>query len=324
MMALWPSRARRNPAGRAARIFRSALYVILAGGLGVTIHLGISLANLANEPGKTMLTAAKRPPGGSLVICGGGGLPDPIIERFLDLAGGASAARIVVIPTAHKIADTPEVSRSLEVWKKHGVSSVVLLHTRSRKQADDPAFVRSLTEATGVWLGGGVQHMLAEPYLGTEVERQLKALLARGGVIGGTSAGAAVMSRVMIASGRTSAILGEGFDFLPGTIIDQHFLKRSRINRLWSAVQQRPDLIGLGIDEKTALVVDIRAHRFSVVGQSFVVVCVPDAKKTGSGKEPSRPFSPVTILNPGDEADLAAFRTDPDRAVVSAIDFNAL
>ena len=83
-----------------------------------------------------------------------------------------------------------------------GRASVQLLHTRSQDEANDPAFCRPLDEATGVWIGGGTQTRLSESYVDTEVERQLKALLARGGVIGGTSAGAAIMTRVMITGGR--------------------------------------------------------------------------------------------------------------------------
>ena len=110
------------------------------------------------------------------------------------------------------------------------------------EQANDAEFVRPLAEATGVWFGGGDQVVLTEAYLGTEVERQLEgAVLARGGVIGGTSAGAAVMTRVMIAGGRTKADVGEGFDFLPGAVVDQHFLKRNRIERLLGVLSAPPE-----------------------------------------------------------------------------------
>ena len=122
----------------------------------------------------------------------------------------------MIIPTAHGSADGPDVSKALLPWNGRHVASVQLLHTRSRKEADDPQFVDLPTKATGVWIGGGRQDLIVNAYLGTEVETQLMALLARGGVIGGTSAGAAVMSRVMISSGRTEAKLGQGFDFLPG------------------------------------------------------------------------------------------------------------
>ncbi len=255
--------------------------------------------------------------GGSLVICGGGAIPDRVRDKFLELAGG-SRARIVVIPTAHAVADSPGVGALLDPWKaRPSVASLELLHTRSRETADDADFVRPLTTATGVWLGGGLQTSLTAAYLGTEVERQLNALLERGGVIGGTSAGAAVMTRVMISRGRTRAEVAQGFGFLPGAVVDQHFLKRNRMARLLSVVTDHPDLIGLGIDERTALVVQIRSRILKVIGESYVVACVPG---------PVNQSPRLEILKPGDEANLATLRTadDPALAIASEIDLDAL
>ncbi len=192
-------------------------------------------------------------------------------------------------------------------------------------------YVRPLREATGVWIGGGKQQFLTDAYLGTEVERQLKALLERGGVIGGTSAGAAVMTRVMINSGRTEAKLGQGFDFLPGAVVDQHFLKRNRLPRLLGVLRKHPDLIGLGIDEQTALVVDVRGKRIHVIGNSYVVACVPESSTSKAG-DPSLVPTPVPgpttarleILKPGDEADLATLRSLSSGGVMPGIDLEAL
>src|SRR5207302_6337873 len=117
----------------------------------------------------------------------------------------------------------------VEAWKKRGAASVTLLHTRSRATANDASFCQPLAEATGVWLGGGDQSKLVSAYRGTAVESELHKLLRRGGVIGGTSAGAAVMSGPMIAGGNMPARLGQGFGFLPGGIVDQHFLRRNRM-----------------------------------------------------------------------------------------------
>jgi len=188
-------------------------------------------------------------------------------------------------------------------------ASVTMLHTRSPQEANDPAFVKPLREATGVWIGGGDQSLLSKAYVGTEVERQLKALLDRGGVIGGSSAGAAVMTRVMIATGRTKAILGQGFDFLPGAVVDQHFLRRNRMERLLGVLSSHPELVGLGIDEQTALVVDVREHHLSVIGNSYVVACMPD--------KDSRQFPRLRFLKPGDQTDLANLKT-PRVAAVAA------
>ncbi len=208
---------------------------------------------------------------GSLVIAGGGQLPDAVYARFLELAGG-EAARLVLIPTASATADTADAEQLLAPWKDRKPASVVVLHTRSRQTADDPKFVAPLREATGVWFGGGQQSRIADAYVGTAVERELHALLRRGGVLGGTSAGAAVMSRCMIAGGNPEAKVAQGFDFLPGAVIDQHFLKRERKPRLVGMLAKHPGLVGIGIDEGTALVV--RGRRLQVLGESTVTVCL--------------------------------------------------
>jgi cyanophycinase len=233
---------------------------------------------------------------GKLVLCGGGKLPDTVRDRFLELAGGAKA-RLVIIPTAGTGADGPEAAGSLDFWKALHPASAVLLHTRDRHKADEADFVQPLTEATGVWLDGGQQTRLAEAYLGTAVERELRQLLQRGGVIGGTSAGTAVMTQVMIEEGNPHARLGSGFGWLPGAVVDQHFLKRNRVDRLFGVLEGYPGLVGLGIDEQTALVAEGR--RLRVLGDSYVTVCLP----AGAGRRAS-----VQVLKPGDEADLIALQ----------------
>jgi len=304
--------------GPAPRKYRVLLYGMILTGAGVLATLqgaNLTILALAAPPEKVLL-ARPLSHGGALVICGGGGMPESIRDRFLELAGGPEA-RIVIIPTAHQVADGPGVEAVLEPWKEKGVASVTLFHTRSRDAANDAEFVRPLSEATGVWFGGGRQNWLTEAYLGTEVERQLKALLARGGVIGGTSAGAAVMTRVMIARGRTKADVAQGFDFLPGAVVDQHFLKRNRLGRLLSVLTDHPDLIGLGIDERTALVVNVRSHLVNVIGDSYVVACVP-----GPEGHPAR----LEILKPGDEASLVRLKEvdDPSLAIAHSLELESL
>lgn len=210
---------------------------------------------------------------GSLVIVGGGAMPDAVRERFVALAGGKSA-RIVVVPTASEDADKPDTAESyLQAWRRLEPAALGLLHTRSRERADRADFTRPIDEATAVWFSGGDQNRLIEAYRGTATEHAFRALLARGGVIGGTSAGAAVMSEVMIRGGNPRAEVGPGFGFVRNAVVDQHFLRRSRFDRLYDVVAERPGLIGLGIDEGTALV--IQGDRWSVVGRSFVVAIDP-------------------------------------------------
>ncbi|MEE2826987.1 MAG: cyanophycinase [Planctomycetota bacterium] len=230
---------------------------------------------------------------GKLVIAGGGGLPVSITDSFIELAGG-DQSKIVVIPTASQRADQPDRGETQRLWRERGAGAVVRLHTRSREEADEEAFVAPLRTATGVWFSGGSQSRITEVYLGTQVEAELNALLQRGGVIGGSSAGAAIMSKVMIAGGNPMAKTSAGFGFLPDTVVDQHFLRRNRVNRLLGVLHQHPGLVGIGIDEGTALVCSGDALR--VVGQSYVTLWLPRP-----GKLPVQ----VEVLKPGDTTSLA-------------------
>lgn len=214
--------------------------------------------------------------GGSLIISGGGRLPPEIRQRFVELAGGASA-RIVVIPAF--AADEKQQTGLCDVWRPFGVANVRVLQANTREDADRPEFSESLKTATGVWLSGGQQEWLATRYAGSRVESELQSLVKHGGVIGGSSAGAAVMSKVMIEQGLDTAVLKAGLDLLPDAVIDQHFLKRSRLNRLLRVLESRPELIGFGIDEGTALVVQVSKGRLGVLGDSYVMVCVPHTEK---------------------------------------------
>ncbi len=216
-------------------------------------------------------------PKGSLVIVGGGGMPDSVRKKFIELAGGKEKARIVVIPTASEDADAkgPELDEFLEPWRKQGVAAPKLVHTRSRERGNDPEFTRSIDEATGVWFSGGDQSRITEAYLGTKTEQAFRRVLERGGVIGGTSAGAAIMSKVMITGGGEKATVGSGLGYVPGAVFDQHALKRSRVNRLLGVLADHPGLIGIAVDESTALVV--KGDGWQVLGRSYVVFCRPAA-----------------------------------------------
>lgn len=226
--------------------------------------LGIVLA-LAS----LVLTSAARgnSPSGTLLICGGGKLPPVIYHKFHELAGGDDA-RLVVIPTAGE--KEPDVESIVEAWRGRGFVSVQVLHTRDRELADTPEFAEPLRQADAVWISGGQQSRLAKVYAGGPVERELQALVGRGGVIGGTSAGAAIQSRVMIASGNPDPKISTGFDLAPGVVIDQHFLVRNRVNRLLTALSQHPDKLGVGIDEGTAI--EVHGHTATVLGESFAIV----------------------------------------------------
>ncbi len=227
----------------------------------VQIVYFLSTCSTADEPARP----------GTLVVVGGGKIPDELREEFMRLAGG-KAAKLVIVPTASQSADRKEEEEGyLSPWRKYAPAKLTLLHTRSRDRADSPEFLKPIIEATAVWLGGGDQVDLVAAYRGTAVEREFKAVLKRGGVIGGTSAGAAVMSDVMIEGGNPKAKVGRGFGFMTNAVVDQHFLKRSRVNRLLGVISDHPHLIGIGIDEGTAFL--LQGNEWSVVGQSYVVAC---------------------------------------------------
>lgn len=232
---------------------------------------------------------------GALVLCGGGPLPESIRKEFVELAGGEDA-KLVVIPTACDDPDLPVVSPALaDLWKSRGIKDVTVFHTRAAAEANDEKFVEPLRNATAVWIGGGKQTLLAAAYSRTRVERELQALLERGGVIGGTSAGAACQSKVMIV--RAKVWETPGFDLIPGVIVDQHFLVRNRKQRLLDVLAQYPTHVGFGVDEAAALVV--RGRSLKCVGDGTVTLCLAASK--------TRPVREL-VLKPGQAADLTALR----------------
>lgn len=248
------------------------------------------------------------PENGSLVIAGGG-LRDPaIFERFLDLAGGPQAP-VVVIPTAGGAKTYNPQWSGLARYRKLGARNLTVLHTYNRGEADREAFVEPLRRARGVWFPGGRQWRLADAYLGTKVHEELRSLLARGGVIGGSSAGATIQGSYL-ARGDTETntiMMGdhqEGFGFLQNAAIDQHLLRRNRQFDLLEVIRAHPRLLGIGIDENTAIVVS--GGRFEVIGQSYVAIYDAERRIDTGGD--------FYFLAPGDRYDLAArqaFRERP-------------
>ncbi len=251
-------------------------------------------------PNKTTLempapTEAPLPFKGSLVMVGGGKIPDSVFEAFVKRAGD----RLVVIPTASDSADRQPAANIINAWHKRGIANVMVLHTHFRSEANDPTFADPLRHATAVWMTGGDQKRLTDAYRDTLVEKELHALLERGGAVGGTSAGAVVMAKLMVLKSNDADHLAEGFGFLPNAVVDPHFLKRSRIDRLHEILTRYPGRFGIGIDEGTAAILD--QDSISVVGNSVVILCHHSA--------PERPAS-TRVLNPGTGASLAAEAND--------------
>ncbi|MEQ9301126.1 MAG: cyanophycinase [Cyclobacteriaceae bacterium] len=214
------------------------------------------------------------PEKGSLVIVGGGQVGPEIINKFIELAGGPNA-KIVVIPTAAGRAKYDESNNSYQLFKKAGATNLTLLHTDDPNVANTPKFTAPLKNADAVWFGGGRQWRLVDSYGDTESEELFWKVLDRGGVIGGSSAGATIQGSYL-ARGDTEnnqIMMGdheEGFGFVENIAIDQHVLARNRQFDLFEIIREKPELLGIGIDESTAVVV--KKNRFEVIGQSYVLI----------------------------------------------------
>lgn len=238
------------------------------------------------------------PERGSLVIVGGAMRDPAILERFIQLAGGPEAP-IVVIPTAGGAETYDESWGGLRRFREAGIKNLTLLHTYDREEANTEEFVNPLKEAMGVFFSGGRQWRLADSYLNTLTHRELCKLLGRGGVIGGSSAGATIQGSYL-ARGDTKAntiMMGdhiEGLGFLKNTAIDQHLLKRNRHFDLLEIIESRPELLGIGIDEDTAIVVT--GDRFDVIGQGYVAIY--------DSRSHIPPAGPFYFLAPGDRFNL--------------------
>ena len=215
------------------------------------------------------------PARGSLVVCGGGKLSPDIVNEFISLAGGLNAT-IVYIPTAGDANDFPADYAQKSAFFKAGAKNLVLLHTRDRNVADTEAFAAPLRKAGGVWFEGGRQWRLVDSYLNTRTERELFALLARGGVIGGSSAGATIQGSYLVRGARegNTVMMAKGYEqglgFLRGVAVDQHLLKRHRENDLLPVIAAHPALLGIGLDEGMAIVV--HGDEAKVIGPSKVAI----------------------------------------------------
>jgi cyanophycinase len=193
-------------------------------------------------------------PNGTLCLVGGGDVTDAIRSVFTRRGKPrAQRSQLVVIPTASIDAESESDTTWKEPWLESGFDDITVVHTRDRVTAESDEFAGQFDAATAVWITGGDQRRLGETYAGTATEAALQKVIERGGIVGGTSAGAAFASRIMIAGGTAEPTLSTGADLLPNAIIDQHFSQRNRSTRLAAATSQNPEAVGLGIDESTAV-----------------------------------------------------------------------
>lgn len=252
------------------------------------------------------------PQNGSLVIVGGGGAGPDIIDTFIELAGGRDAP-IVFITTANPGLTQEEREAKTALLKNRGAVDVTALHTMDPEEANTESFVAPLRNARGVWFGGGRQWHIVDSYENTLVEKLLWQVLERGGVIGGSSAGATIQGSYLARGDtRNNQIMTgdheKGFGYLKNVAIDQHHLARNRHFDMFSILEKYPDLLGLGIDEGTALIV--KGDVFEVIGRSYVTVydgTFWSSEGIGRKEVPDK-SSRFYFLKPGDRYDLAERR----------------
>ncbi len=245
------------------------------------------------------------PAQGTLVIQGGGSDEGTgIFETFINKAGGLGA-KIVVVPTAAGNR-TPDgqirafnEDQVLARWRKRGATNVHMLHTHDPKVADTPEFAKVLLDANAVWFDGGRQWNIVDSYANTLTLREFHKVLERGGVIGGSSAGATIQGDYLV----RGAIAGpeimmtpepeheHGFAFLRKVAIDQHINTRNRWDDLIPVIKKYPNLLGIGLSEGTAIVVT--GDRFEVIGKWKVAI--------HDNTRPYQPWEkPYYVLSPGD------------------------
>jgi cyanophycinase len=228
---------------------------------------------------------------GPLVVAGGGTTGGEIVSRTLEISGG-SAAIVAVLPQSSAVSDAGD--GSVQMWLKAGAKEAY------KVSFDDRAAARRAVErATLIWMPGGSQSRFMDAIAGTGLDDVIRVRHEAGTTVGGTSAGAAVLSKVMITgdsdlqsitAGKT--VTRAGLGLWPDVIVDQHFLRRQRVNRLISAVLDRPSLVGVGIDESTAVIV--RGTAFEVIGKSTVVVV--DGRRGAVAETPPAAVSAGTGL----------------------------
>lgn len=220
---------------------------------------------------------------GRLLIIGGGERTDEIMQKFIHLAGGKEAV-VVIFPMASSVPEEvgPEYVKQM---KGLGVKDAFYLNINA-DAANQDSTVAKLKDVTAVFYSGGDQVLLTAALLNTKVQKRVEEIYRNGGVVGGTSAGAAVMSKIMITGNEllnkdTTASFftltkgnvetKEGFGFVTNAVIDQHFVVRKRHNRLISIILQNPSLLGVAIDEATCIIVN-PDQTFEVLGESVVLV----------------------------------------------------
>jgi cyanophycinase len=238
----------------------------------------IGSASFAQQSPITVKNSSTKhgPEKGSLIIIGGNaGSQRDIWDKFTELAGGKDKAAIVVVTTASGDSAAFDKKDVYEVRKQTGIKNVTLLHTSDLKEANSEKFIAPIKNATGVYFVGGRQWRIADSYLNTLTHQAFIDLLNRGGVIAGSSAGASILGSFLWRGDTKGAQIEvgdhtQGLGFLKNSAIDQHLLVRNREFALVDFIKKAPQLIGIGLNEATAVVV--QRDTLQVIGKSFVAI----------------------------------------------------
>ncbi|MBF2047387.1 MAG: cyanophycinase [Leptolyngbya sp. IPPAS B-1204] len=237
-------------------------------------------------------------PKGPLVIIGGAEERDgeaKILRAFIQLAGGRSAQIVVLTAATSEPIEAGETY--IEVFKRLGAKTVWVVDTRDPDDANQFEAVWAIRQASGIFFTGGDQARIVERIKGTILEDAIQKRHSEGAVIAGTSAGAAIMPEVMIVRGESetsprndAVMLGAGMGFVSGMVVDQHFAQRGRLGRLLTALVLQPSIIGVGVDENTALIV--KGDEFEVLGEGAVTI-VDESELTYKSADFSVPVGAV-------------------------------
>ena len=258
--------------------------VVCPGALrAIACVVSLALLGLFGTPGE-----AGEPTRGHLVLNGGGSKPAVVMEKFIELAGGPEAA-IAVFPTASELPDTGQYYLDLFA-DEYGCANVFVADVMDTQDAQDPEVAARVRAAAGIFFAGGDQRRITRALIGTPVGNAVHEAFDGGAVVGGTSAGTACQSGLMITGDGDFTVIAAdnvelwgGLGLFDGVIVDQHFVARSRHNRLMSVVLEHPELIGVGVDEATAVWVRPDGT-FQVLGDGWVVVYdARDAEVTRRG-----------------------------------------
>lgn len=241
-------------------------------------------------PGPLLLIGGAEDKAGSKVI----------LKRFVELAGGR-AARIVILATASAFHDLVG-KRYVTLFTQLGAAQAILLPLNDRTQANNPAVLGQIEAATGIFMTGGDQLKITALLGGTSAARAIRQAHNRGVTVGGTSAGASVASEHMMAYGASGIAphkdmmqFAPGLGLIKGVVIDQHFGQRGRTGRLITALAHNPDLVGIGLDEDTAI--EIQPNGFlTVLGRGSVLI-VDAAGTTWSDIYTVPDHAPLTVFD---------------------------